>query len=68
MLRDCGAAGLGTPFRPREIRFVEDLLRTRNQKIMRHVVRAIIAGEDPSDVSTPANPETLSSLGNERDT
>lgn len=63
MLRDAVAAGLGTPFRPREIRFVEDLPKTRNQKIMRRVVRAILSGEEPGDVSALANPETLSALG-----
>ena len=63
VLRDAVAAGLGTPFRPREIHFVEDLPKTRNQKIMRRVVRAILSGEDPGDVSALANPEALAGLG-----
>ena len=63
ILGDAVAAGLGTPFRPREIRFVEDLPKTRNQKIMRRVVRAILSGEDPGDVSALANPEILPGLG-----
>lgn len=56
------AKGLGAPFRPREIRFVEDLPKTRNSKIMRRVIRATYTGEDPGDVSALANPEVLARL------
>ncbi len=56
------ADGLGKAFRPQEIVFVEDLPRTRNQKIMRRVVRALYTGEDPGDISALANEEVLETL------
>ena len=62
VLCEAVAKGLGTPFRPREIRFVEDLPKTRNLKIMRRVIRAAYTGEDPGDVSALANPEALTRL------
>ena len=61
-LGDAVAKGLGAPFRPREIHFVEDLPKTRNLKIMRRVIRAAYTGEDPGDVSALANPEALARL------
>lgn len=56
------AAALGPPYRPRHIVFVSDLPRTRNQKIMRRVVRAMLAGIPPGDLSSLANPEVIEQL------
>lgn len=64
-LSDAVADGLGAPFRPREVRFVDDLPKTRNAKIMRRVVKAIYTGDDPGDISALANPETLDRLAAE---
>ena len=56
------AAALGSPYRPRHIVLVSDLPRTRNQKIMRRVVRAMLAGIPPGDLSSLANPEVIEQL------
>jgi acetyl-CoA synthetase len=48
-------AELGKPFAPREVKFVRDLPKTRNAKIMRRVIRAAFLGEDPGDTSSLEN-------------
>lgn len=55
-------AGLGKAFRPKVIRWVDDLPRTRSQKIMRRVVKALALGSDPGDLTSLENPEALTSL------
>ena len=61
-LREVVAEGLGAAFRPQDIVFVSDLPRTRNQKIMRRVVRALYVGDDPGDIQSLANPDILDDL------
>jgi acetyl-CoA synthetase len=53
---------LGRAFRPRIIQWVDDLPRTRSAKIMRRVVKAIALGEDPGDLSSLENPESLDGI------
>ncbi|MGD2102340.1 MAG: AMP-binding protein [Acidimicrobiia bacterium] len=53
---------LGKAFRPKSVRWVDDLPRTRSQKIMRRVVKALALGDDPGDLSSLENPESLESL------
>ena len=55
-------AGLGGAFRPAEMVFVPDLPRTRNMKVMRRVVRAAWLGEEPGDLSTLVNPESVQAI------
>jgi acetyl-CoA synthetase len=55
-------AGLGGAFRPAEVVFVPDLPRTRNMKVMRRVIRAAWVGEDPGDLSTLVNPESVQAI------
>lgn len=55
-------AGLGGAFRPAEIALVADLPRTRNMKVMRRVIRATWLGEDPGDLSTLVNPESVQAI------
>ncbi|MFO7298783.1 MAG: AMP-binding protein [Actinomycetes bacterium] len=62
---DAVAASLGRSFRPSKVVFVPDLPRTRSQKIMRRVVRAVALGQDPGDVSSLENPDALQHLGAE---
>jgi acetyl-CoA synthetase len=50
------------PFRPREIHFVEALPKTRTMKTMRRVVRAAFLGENPGDLSSISNPETMDAI------
>lgn len=61
-LAEAVADGLGAPFRPREIRFVDELPKTRNLKVMRRVLRALLSGSDPGDTSALADPELLPKL------
>ncbi len=53
---------LGKSFRPKKIQWVGDLPRTRSAKIMRRVVRAIALGEEPGDLSSLENPESLEGI------
>ena len=53
---------LGRAFRPRSVRWVDDLPRTRSQKIMRRVVKALALGNDPGDLTSLENPESLKGL------
>jgi acetyl-CoA synthetase len=54
--------GLGVAFRPRDVRFVSDLPKTRNLKIMRRVIRAAYLGEDPGDLSALENPQAVEEI------
>jgi len=54
--------GLGTPFSPKAVLLVADLPKTRNLKIMRRVIRAAYLGEDPGDLSSLVNPESVDEL------
>ncbi|KAA0913894.1 AMP-binding protein [Aquicoccus porphyridii] len=58
-LKDRVGEIVSKPFRPREIHFVEALPKTRSMKTMRRVVRAAFLGEDPGDLSSISNPETI---------
>lgn len=53
---------LGKAFRPKSIRWVDDLPRTRSQKIMRRVVKSLALGLDPGDLTSLENPESLDAL------
>jgi acetyl-CoA synthetase len=55
-------AGLGGAFKPTEVVLVPDLPRTRNMKVMRRVVRAAWLGEEPGDLSTLVNPESVPAI------
>jgi acetyl-CoA synthetase len=54
--------GMGASYRPERVLLVEDLPRTRNMKIMRRVLRAVIENKDPGDLSALANPEAVDAL------
>ncbi|KAB2540689.1 AMP-dependent synthetase [Salipiger aestuarii] len=58
-LKDRVGQVVSKPFRPREIHFVEALPKTRSMKTMRRIVRAAFLGEDPGDLSSISNPETI---------
>ena len=53
---------LGKTFRPKIIHWVGDLPRTRSAKIMRRVVKALALGEEPGDLSSLENPESLKGI------
>ncbi len=56
------ATSLGKAFRPRDVHWVDDLPRTRSQKIMRRVIKAVVQGLDPGDLTSLENPESLDGL------
>jgi acetyl-CoA synthetase len=61
-LSDALAKEFGAPFRPKRIVLVDELPKTRNQKIMRRVIRSLAMGEPAGDLSSLANPEAVEAL------
>ncbi|HRN69323.1 MAG TPA: AMP-binding protein [Promineifilum sp.] len=61
-LRELVADEIGKPLRPKAIRFVSDLPKTRNAKVMRRVIRSAWLGEDPGDTSSLVNPGVIGEL------
>jgi len=53
---------MGKPLQPGEIRFVSDLPKTRNAKVMRRVIRAAYLRQDPGDISSLENPAALEAI------
>jgi acetyl-CoA synthetase len=53
---------LGASYRPKQIIFVSDLPKTRNLKIMRRLVRAVILGQPEGDLTSLVNPEAVHEL------
>ncbi len=63
-LRDWVAKEIGPIAKPRDIRFGENLPKTRSGKIMRRLLRALAKGEAiTQDTSTLENPAILDQLG-----
>ena len=62
-LRDWVAKEIGSIAKPKEIRFGDNLPKTRSGKIMRRLLRSIAKGEEiTQDVSTLENPAILDQL------
>jgi len=55
-LKEKVARSLGKPLKPEAIKFVGDLPKTRNAKIMRRVIRASYLGEELGDLTALENP------------
>jgi len=63
-LRDWVAKEIGPIAKPKDIRFGENLPKTRSGKIMRRLLRSLAKGEDiTQDTSTLENPAILGQLG-----
>ena len=63
-LRDWVAKEIGPIAKPKDIRFGENLPKTRSGKIMRRLLRSLAKGETiTQDVSTLENPASLDQLG-----
>ena len=56
------ARELGKPLAPREVKFVLDLPKTRNAKVMRRIIRAAYLGQDPGDISSLENPGAVEEI------
>lgn len=50
---------LGKPFRPAMTYFVPQLPKTRNGKVMRRVIRSVLQGDHPGDLSALENPGAI---------
>jgi acetyl-CoA synthetase len=62
-LRDWVAKEIGPIAKPKDIRFGENLPKTRSGKIMRRLLRSIAKGEEiTQDISTLENPSILEQL------
>jgi acetyl-CoA synthetase len=61
-LRGLAAADLGKAFAPERVLFVSALPKTRSAKIVRRAVKAKALGDDPGDLSSVENPETLEEI------
>src|SRR5262245_46436305 len=62
-LRDWVAQEIGPIAKPDDIRFGDNLPKTRSGKIMRRLLRSLAKGEDiKQDVATPGNPAILEQL------
>ena len=53
---------LGKSFKPDKVIFVKDLPKTRNMKIMRRVIKSCLTNQDPGDLSTLLNPESVEEI------
>ena len=53
---------LGKAFKPDRVVWVAALPKTRSAKIVRRAVRARALGEDPGDLSSLENPESLEEI------
>ncbi|MGD1995214.1 MAG: AMP-binding protein [Anaerolineae bacterium] len=56
------AKELGKPLAPKAVRFVHDIPKTRNAKVMRRVIRSAYLGEPPGDLSALVNPEAVDEI------
>ena len=66
-LRDWVGKEIGPIAKPKDIRFGDNLPKTRSGKIMRRLLRSIAKGEDiTQDVSTLENPAILEQLKHSR--
>jgi acetyl-CoA synthetase len=57
-------ADLGKPMAPQTVKFVHDLPKTRNAKIMRRIIRAAYLEHELGDVSSLENPTAVEEIRN----
>jgi acetyl-CoA synthetase len=59
-------AALGKTLRPKEVRFVDALPKTRSAKIVRGVIRRRFLGEPVGDLASVENPEAVEAIASSR--
>jgi acetyl-CoA synthetase len=57
---------LGKPLKPAVLKFLDDLPKTRNAKIMRRILRAAYLNQNPGDLSALENPQSAEAVRNAR--
>jgi len=55
---------MGKTLKPRDIKFVTDLPKTRSAKIVRRIIKATFLGKDVSDISSVENPNAVEEIKN----
>jgi acetyl-CoA synthetase len=60
------ATRLGAPYRPSAVKFVSEIPKTRNAKVLRRAVRAVAMGAEPGDLSSLENPSALDEIARAR--
>ena len=65
-LKQAIVAAMGKPLAPKVLRFVSDLPKTRNAKVMRRMVRSAYLGLPAGDTSSLVNPEAVEEIGRAR--
>ena len=61
-LSDLVAERLGKSFKPAAVRFTTAIPKTRNAKVLRRAVRAVVIGKDPGDLSSLEDPATIDAV------
>ena len=61
-LKDKVADEMGKPMKPKEIKFVRDLPKTRNAKVMRRIIRAAYLNQELGDTSSLENPTAVEEI------
>ena len=61
-LKEQVSRSLGKPLQPREVKFVRDLPKTRNAKLMRRVARAAYLRQPTGDLSALENPQSVEEI------
>jgi acetyl-CoA synthetase len=61
-LKDLVANELGKPLKPNEIKFVKDLPKTRNAKVMRRNIRSAYLGQELGDTLSLENPAAVEEI------
>ncbi len=63
-LKDQVVKIMGKTLKPRDIKFVKDLPKTRSAKIVRRIIKAKFLGKDLSDISAVENPQAIEEIAN----
>lgn len=53
---------MGKPLQPKEIKFVSDIPKTRNAKVMRRMIRSAYLGESLGETSSLVNPQAVEEI------
>jgi len=61
-LKDQVVKIMGKALKPRDIKFVKDLPKTRSAKIVRRIIKATFLGEYDGDISSIENPKALNEI------
>jgi len=65
-ISDLVATRLGAPYRPSAVKFVSEIPKTRNAKVLRRAVKAVALGREPGDLSSLENPSALDEIARAR--